>query len=440
MFQSENNFNETLPKVVVLGAGFGGLWAVKALSSAPVNVTLIDRNNYHTFLPLLYQVGAAELEAGSIAYPIRTMIRKMRNTKFVMTDVRKIDTQRQVVEGYNKEQIPYDYLIIAAGSVTQFFNTPGAERYCFQLKTVEQAILLRNHILNCFERALRTQRIQDRRRILTFTIIGGGATGVEFAGALAELVYGPLVKDYPDIDFKKDVRISLIEAAKSVLLSYPPQLQEYTTNRLRKMGVEVLLETFVTSVTQSTIQLKDRGVMSTETVVWTAGVSGSPIAEKWGLPTGRNSRALVNPTLQVDNLPNVYVVGDLAAVKTLSAPHPMLAPVATQQGMLAARNIIRQINKEPLADFHYNDRGSMVTIGRNKAVAMVGKKTFTGFIAWFLWLIIHLMNLVGFKNRITVLISWAWDYLFYERSVRIILPFKRVTHVKLKPPQDDNVN
>lgn len=413
------------PKVVIIGAGFAGLWVAKKLNKQPVEAFLIDKTNYHTFLPLLYQVAAAEIEPEEIAYPVRTILRDMKNVDFVMTEIHSIDFDKQLV--ISKDiTIAYDYLVIAAGSATQFFNTPGALEHSYQLKSLEHAIMLRSQILRCFELAVVEGDEARRKRLLTFTIIGGGATGVEFAGALAELVHGPLVKDFPTINFD-EVRVLLLEAANGVLLSYPKSLQDYTVESLRGMGVDVMLETFVSEVTENSVVLKDKGIIETETVVWTAGVKGESIAESIGLPCSRSGRVNVLPTLQVENHENIYVIGDIAGFEQDGEALPMLAPVATQQGQVAAQNILNQIDGKPTEQFKYVDRGMMVTIGRKKAIALVGTKPFKGLFAWIMWLVIHLYNLIGFKNRIVVFLHWANDYIFYERAIRLILPFKKTS-------------
>ena len=412
------------PRVVVVGAGFGGLWAARTLSRSPVEVLLLDRNNYHTFLALLYQVATAELGPEEIAYPMRSTLRKLPNVHFAMAEVKKVDLAGDIVEsdGY---VIPYDFLILATGSVSHFFDMPGAAEYAFPLKTLEQAISLRNHILCCFERAVNEPDAERRQRLLTFAIVGGGPTGVEFAGAMAELVRGPLVKDFPTLDFRK-VSVVLLEAADSLLSSLTERLRSYALARLSKMGVDVRLQTTVSQFTREAVHMKDGSVIPTETVVWTAGVRGDPVAQMWGLPTTRDGRVAVLPTLQVPGHPKVYVIGDLASVEEDGHPLPMVAPVATQQGVAAARNIMRQIAGRDPQPFHYQDKGTMATIGRNAAVAHLGWRDFTGFPAWALWLAVHLFRLIGFRNRLLVLINWAWDYLFYERGVRLILPVETV--------------
>ncbi len=413
------------PRVVIVGAGFGGLWAARALAHFPVDVLLIDRNNYHTFLPLLYQVAAAELGPEDIVHPVRSILRRLPNADFALAEVSKIDFRARWVET-NGASIPYDYLILAAGSTTHFFGVPGGAEHAFALKTLEQGIRLRNHILTCFERAAKSGSAEARRRLLTFVIVGGGPTGVEFAGALAELLRRPLVRDFPRLDFR-EARVVLLEAAESLLPGLPERLRAYALARLRRMGVEVLLKAAVDRVTAQAAHLKDGSVLPSETVVWTAGVRGHPLAETWGLPTVRSGRVATLPTLQVQDYPEIYVIGDLANFEEGGRPLPMIAPVAIQQGRAAAENIKRQISGQAPVPFHYRDRGTMATIGRNAAVAYLAGKAFTGFPAWLIWLGVHLFNLIGFRNRLIVLINWAWDYFLYERAVRLVLPSERTS-------------
>ena len=412
--------NIKLPRVVILGAGFGGLWSARLLARSQVEVLVLDRNNFHTFLPLLYQVAAAELEPEDIVYPLRSILRGYSNVQFLMNQVTRIDLDAKMVEtkDYN---FSYDYLILAAGSTSFFFGIIGAEQHAFQLKTLEQAIKLRNHILYCFERALCESDAELRRRMLTFAIVGGGPTGVEFAGAQAELIRGPLIKDYPALNFK-EVRVILLEATDHLLTGFPTRLQSYAVSRLRSMGIEVQLEAVVSEITSHSLQLKNGDVIPLETVVWTAGVRGLPLDHTGELPAARNGRIKVLSTLQIPEHPEVYVVGDLAQIEESGSPLPMIAPVAIQQGEMAARNIARQLAGRELLPFHYKDPGTMVTIGRNSAAALVKGRAFTGFPAWLLWLGVHLYNLIGFRNRLLVMINWAWDYLLYDRAVRLITP------------------
>ncbi len=408
------------PRVVIVGAGFGGLWAARTLAGALVDVLLIDRNNYHTFLPLLYQVAAAELEPEQIIYPVRTMLRKLPNAGFIMAKVTGLDPASQTIE-VNGSIIPYDYLVLAMGSTSHYFDIPGAAEYAFPLKTLEQGTAIRNHILCSFERAVYETDEEKRQRLLTFTIVGGGATGVEFAGALAELIRGPLTKDYPKIDFKK-VKIILLEAADSLISMMPDELRRYAFERLRWMGVDVRLKTTVSRIEPDAVYLGDGSPIPTEAVIWTAGVRGEPMAQAWGLPTARAGRVTVLETLQLADYPNIYVVGDLSYLEEDHHPLPLVAPVAVQQGVTAAENIKRQIKGQRLKPFRYNDRGTMVTIGRNAAVARIGNRSYTGFFAWVVWLVIHLLNLIGFRNRLLVMINWSWYYFFFEHAVRFIFP------------------
>jgi len=408
------------PKVVILGAGFGGLWSARLLARFQADIVVLDRNNFHTFLPLLYQVAAAELEPEEIVYPLRSILRRYPNVQFLMNQVTRIDIDAKVVETKD-HTFPYDFLILAMGSASHFFGIPGAEQHAFQLKTLEQAIRLRNHILYCFERALCEPQAEIRRRMLTFAIVGGGPTGVEFAGALAELIRGPLIKDYPTLDFN-EVRVILLEATDHLLTGFPERLQNYAVSRLRRMGIEVQLEAAVSEIGPQSLRLKDGSLIPLETVVWTAGVRGLPLEHTGELPVARNGRISVAPTLQIPEHPEIYVVGDLAHIEEDGSPLPMVAPVAIQQGEMAARNIARQLAGVQPLPFHYKDPGTMVTIGRNSAVALVKGRSFTGFPAWLLWLGVHLYNLIGFRNRLLVMINWAWDYLLYDRAVRLITP------------------
>ncbi len=412
---------KTQPHVVVLGAGFGGLWAARALAGKPVRVTLVDRHNYHAFWPLLYQVAAAELEIEQIAYPVRRILRREKNISFYMAEVTDIDFEEQLLHT-RRRTLAFDYLIFAPGSTSSYFDIEGAERYTYALKTMEEGLALRNQLLRCFELAVQEGDADRRRQLLTFVIVGGGPTGIEYAGALSELIYGPMRKDYHGLRIE-DVNVVLVEMQDRLLPTMPAKLGHYARKRLEDRRVDVRLETAVACVTDSEVVLKDGSVLPTETVVWTAGVRGAPLAESSGLPTTRGGRVPVLPSLQVDGYENVYVVGDLAAFDGPDGePLPMLAPVAMQQGSHAAANVLRQVEgREPLP-FAYRDRGSMATIGRTAAVADIFGRAFTGFLAWLIWLAVHLAQLIGFRNRLVVLINWAWSYLFFERMVRIILP------------------
>jgi NADH dehydrogenase len=409
------------PQVVIVGAGFGGLWAARALAKEDVAVRLLDKNNYHTFLPLLYQVAAAELEPGLIARPVRGLVSRQANARFVMAEVQRIDLDRQVV--YSADQaFPYDYLILAPGSVNFFFGVPGAASHSFTLKSVEEGVALRNHVLRCIEQAaqLPAEAVEERQRLLTFVVIGGGPTGVEFSGALAELLFQPLVKDFPELRLKQEARVILLEATGRLLQGVGGG--EYAQRRLAAMGVEVRLDATVAEISADAVLLAGGEALATASPVWTAGVSGAPLASEPPLERVRGGRIPVRPTLQALHHDNVFVVGDTAYLEQDGVMLPGVAQVAMQQGDQAARNIAAMQRGLPPQPFRYRDKGAMATIGRNAAVAQVRGRLFTGFIAWLIWLAVHIFFLIGFRNRLAVLLNWAWDYLFYESAVRLILP------------------
>lgn len=423
-----------LPTVVILGAGFGGLWATRTLAHAPVNLRLIDRHNYHTFFPLLYQVGAAELEAEDIAAPVRHIFRGAPRFQFYLSEVEDIDLTNRIVKISNAS-LHYDYLVIGLGSQPNFYNIPGADQYPFTLKTVDQGVALRNHILTCFERAAYESDPVRCQEWLTFAIVGGGPTGVEFAGALAELIRGSLHRDYPRLELSK-TRVLLLEAEENLLKGFPEGLGKYARRRLERMGVEVQEGAKVVEIDSQSVRLETGEMISTDTVVWTAGVRGIP-GGQWGLPTARNGQVEIQPTLQVPGHPEVYVVGDLARTVQNGTVLPQVAQVAIQQGEWAGKNILRQLAGKETLPFHYRDKGMLAEIGRNAAAAEVGGHSFTGFPAWLLWLGVHIFYLIGFRNRLLVLINWAWNYFFSEQGVRMIVPAKLDEPVRL--PEHDTV-
>ena len=414
------------PRVVIVGAGFGGLAAVRHLAKAPVRITVVDRNNYHSFLPLVYQVAAAELETTDIAYPVRSILRRKRTVEFILAEVQGVDLDKKVLLT-GGAPIPYDFLILAPGSGPNTFGIPGAKEYAFPLTTVPHAVNLRNQILRCFEEAAHEPDPERRQAALTFVVVGGGATGVEYAGALTELIHGPLVKDHRTLNVG-EMRVILLEALDSLLPVLPDKLRAYTAARLKKVGVDVRLKTPVAQVTPESVILKDGTVIPTHTVVWTAGVQGDPRFKASGLPVTPNGRVAVLPTLQVPDHPEAYVIGDLAYMPQNGSAVPMVASGAVQEATVATANILRQIRGEEPQPFSYKSPGMMVTIGRNAGVASlplpVIRRTvnFAGFFAWFAWLAVHLFLLIGFRNRILVMINWAWDYFFFERAVRLIVP------------------
>jgi len=413
------------PKVVIIGAGFGGLYAAKHLANQPVDVLLIDRNNFHTFTPLLYQVATSALDPSEIAYPIRSIFRKKRNIQFLLGQVLEIDTEHQSLlvktNGQTREE-PYDYLVIAAGSVTNFFGNAGLEQYAFELKTLSDAVVLRNHILKLFEKAAWTDDAQYKAALKTLVVVGGGPTGLETAGALYELYNYVLKKEYantPDMEAK----VILLEATDKLLAPYPSRLQQAALNQLQSLGVEVILDATVEEVTAHQVRLKDGRIIPTYTLVWSAGVKASPLAEMLKVPLQRGGRIPVEPTLKVIGYENIYAIGDIAYLEYPNGqPYAQVIQVAQQQGTRAAQNILRRLQGQPEEAFKYFDLGIMATIGRSRAVAWIFNRIqLSGFIAWLAWLGLHLVTLIGFRNRAVVLISWAWNYISYDRAVRIIL-------------------
>lgn len=408
------------PRVVVVGAGFGGLWAVRGLQNRPVDVVLLDRNNYHTFFPLLYQVAAAELGPTDIAHPIRSIFRRARNVSVRMAAMTGLDAdgRRVLTDG---GPIEYDYLVLALGSESNFFGVPGAAEHAFPLRWMSDAIPLRHHVLTRFE-AASVVPPQRRTDLLTFAVVGGGPTGVEYAGALSELVFGPLLRDFPQVS-ASDVRIELIEASDSLLRGMPAKLAEYAGGRLERRRVVVRLNTTVEEVEAHGVRLSGGEWLGTDTVVWSAGVQGEPRAAAWGLPVARGGRVPVSPSLALGDRPEVFVIGDLAYLEDAQGhPLPQVAQVAVQQGRRVARNILRAVSgREPEA-FRYRDPGMLAVIGRNAAVADVFGFAFKGLTAWVLWLGIHISWLIGFRNRALVLLNWGWNYVFFRRAVRLILP------------------
>lgn len=406
-------------KVIIVGAGFGGIWAAEQFAKTNVDVHIIDKNNYHTFLPLLYQVAAAELEPERIAKPVRGILRQYANITFTMAAVEGVDLEQQIVITEN-HSYPYDYLILAMGSTNHYFDIPGAAEHSYTLKSVEEGIMLRNRILQRVEAADQTDDAAERARLLTFVIVGGGPTGVEYAGALSELLYQPLEKDFPKLNLRQEAKVVLIEALDKLLQGIGGS--DYAYKRLTDMGVEVRLNTMVEEIKPTAVLLGDGTTIPTDTTVWTAGVRGVTLEKELDLERVRGGRIPIRPTLQTNPHENVFVIGDLAYLEQDGSMLPGVAQVAMQEGTHAAQNILKLIEGQPAEPFRYNDKGSMATIGRNAAVANIGGRLYTGFIAWIIWLVIHIFFLIGFRNRLGVLTNWAWNYIFYDRVVRLILP------------------
>ena len=404
--------------VVVVGAGFGGLRAARALRRAPVQVVLVDRNNYHLFQPLLYQVATAGLEPEEIAKPARAILRGQKNFDFRMVDVTRVDFAAKRLET-SGGPMDYDFLVLAPGGETNFFGLESMQRHGLGLKDIPDAIEIRNRVLTCFEQAMLEPDAERRRALLTFIVVGGGPTGVEMAGALSELIRLVLVKDYPRLNIK-DVRILLLEATDKLLAAMPERLREAAAKTLWRKYVEVRFGAMVADYDGQRLRLKSGEVIPAQTVIWAAGVRASPLNATLSLPAAQQGRIPVEPTLQVTGHPEVFIIGDAAYREQDGEPLPMVAPVAIQMGQSVARNIKRLLRGQPLEPFRYRDQGTLATIGRNAAVANVYGIKATGFVAWVMWLGIHIIQLIGFRNKLFVLINWAWDYFFYERAARLI--------------------
>ncbi len=410
---------KTLPHIVIIGAGFGGMEVARRLAKAPVRITLIDKHNYHLFQPLLYQVAIAGLVPSQIAYPLRTIFRKQKNLTFQMGAVTKVNLESRYIK-MDGSVIAYDYLVLAVGGQTNFFGNQSVEQNGFQLKSIESAIALRNHLLNIFEQANREVDADIRKAMLTFVVVGGGPTGVETAGALAELITHVLAKDYPHMDMS-DVRVLLLEAGKSVMTSFPAELRKATTDLLKSKKVEVLINTKLIDYNGRIITLGDGGQINTHTLIWTAGVKAAGMLDSLQVEQAGSGRVRVAASLQVKAHAEVFVIGDAAYLENSDGqPLPMLSTVAIQQGKLTAQNIQKIIKGEKPKTFHYKDPGLLATIGRNAAVARIWGLSFSGFIAWLIWVFLHIFRLIGFRNRLLVLINWAWEYFFYENQVRLI--------------------
>ncbi len=411
-------------KVVIIGAGFGGLNAAKALRFAPVDVLLIDANNFHTFQPLLYQVATAALDTGDVAHQVRQVFANQRNFRFRRGRVVAIDSNERTVALADGALIGYDYLIVAAGAVYSDFGVPGVRDHAFVLKSLERAAALRSHILERFERAA-VDPAAIERGALTFVVVGAGPTGVEMAGALSELFTRVLPADYPELDLRL-ARVVLIEGGPEVLPTFGPRSRRYAERVLRRRGVDVRLSSTVAAVAGSTVTLKSGEVIPCETVVWAAGVTASPVANALGAPQGRGGRIVVEADLSLEDHPEVFVVGDMAAsTDAAGALLPQVAQVAIQGGKHAARTIVRRLQGRAPEPFRYRDLGSMAIVGRSSGIAelspALGGVRLRGFVGWLGWLFLHLIYLPGYRNRLSALISWAYNFFTYDRHARLIL-------------------
>jgi NADH dehydrogenase len=423
------------PHVVVIGGGFGGLYAARTLARVPVRVTVVDRRNHHLFQPLLYQVATAALNPSDIAYPIRSVLRRQKNTRVLLGNVLGIDATARTIH-LDVGELAYDYCIVATGATHSYFGHDEWETRAPGLKTIEDALEIRRRVLYAFEAAEREARPEARRSWLTFVIVGAGPTGVEVAGTLAEVAHHTLARDFRHID-PAQARVILVEGAPRVLTTYPPELSEKAQRQLEHLGVHVRLGCQVTKIDASGVTCGGEQIEA-RTVIWGAGVRASPLGKSLGAPLDRVGRVQVTPYLTVPGHDELLVIGDLAAAVSDGKPVPGVAPAAMQMGRYAARSIARTIAGKPREPFHYRDKGSLATIGRKAGIADFGRVRLSGFLAWLAWLLIHIFFLIGFRNRVLVLIEWAWAYVTYERGARLITgevppPAEAGVPVKLAP-------
>jgi len=407
------------PSVVIIGGGFGGLQAAKRLGNKPVEVTLIDRKNHHTFQPLLYQVATAVLSPGEIASPIRRILYKYKNVEVVLGEAADFDKKNRLVKMHDCSSIPYDYLIIAAGARHSYFGHDEWEEEAPGLKTVEDAVEIRRRVLLAFELAERDALLNGTHEPLIFAVVGGGPTGVELAGAIAGIARQALAKDFKLIDTTK-ARVMLFEGSNRVLGTFAEVLSLKAKEQLEDLGVEVHLNSMVSAIEPGRIKVNEEW-FECSVALWATGVAASPLGKKLDVETDRAGRVFVNPDLTIPGCENVFVIGDMASVKQADGtPVPGVSPAAMQMADNAASNILRDLKGEPRRNFKYVDKGSMATIGRNKAIAEIKGWKFSGFIAWLMWLFLHVIFLIGFRNRLAVLTEWVWAYFTRERSARLI--------------------
>jgi len=420
--------SEHSPKqVVIVGGGFGGLEAAKKLARLPVLITLVDRRNHHTFQPLLYQVATAGLSPAEIAAPIREVLAKYDNVEVLLGEVLGFDLERRIVKLHAFE-LPYDYLVVAAGASHAYFGHDDWEPLAPGLKTVEDALEMRRRILLAYEIAEREAAVSGHHRPLSFVVVGAGPTGVELAGTLAEIARKSLADNFRNID-PAETRILLIEAGPDVLSAYPPDLRQSAVEQLQRLGVEVRTNSAVTDVRSGEVMVGNEAIPAA-VVLWAAGVSASPLGRASGAPVDRAGRVLVEPDLSIPGHREVFVIGDLASLQHADGTLlPGVAPVAMQQGRYVARQIAFDLAGSPRENFHYVDKGSLATIGRAAAIAQFGKLHISGLLAWLSWLFVHIFFLIGFRNRVLVMIQWAWSYLTYARSARLITGESRVMSV-----------
>lgn len=414
--------NSNKKRVVIIGGGFGGIQLIQTLRKAGFQIVLIDKNNFHTFQPLLYQVATAGLEPDSIAYPLRKMFFGVSDFYFRMAEVKKIEPEKSQVST-DIGDLNYDYLVIATGSQTNFFGNDNVEKYSMPMKTVAEALDLRSLMLQNFEKALLTKDLSERERLMNFVIVGGGPTGVELAGALSELKNHVLPKDYPDLDFRR-MDVHLLEAGPQVLGPMSEKSSKRSAQYLEEMGVKVWLNTPVINYDGKIVKTETKELPA-ETLIWAAGVKGTviPGIDENAIERGRY---LTDEFNLINGTKNIYAIGDVALMKTEDYPggHPQVAPTAMQQGVLLGKNLKRIKAGKEIKPFQYKDKGSMATIGRNRAVVDFNKLHFGGFSGWLVWMLVHLLSLVGFRNKVITLLNWVWNYINYDRGVRLIIrPF-----------------
>lgn len=407
------------PRVVIVGAGFGGLAAAKALRRLPVDGLLVERHNYHLFQPLLYQVASGLLDPSEIAHPVRTVLRRVRNVDVLMAEVTGVDAAARQLHT-SAGPVPYDMLVVASGSATNFFGIRDLEHHATGLKHLPEALRLRARVLDAFEQAAACPDPARRARLLTFAVVGGGPTGVECAGAFAELFRHVLPKDFPRLDFS-EVQLVLLEGTNQVLGTFAPRLGRKAAKTLQRKGVRLLLNRQVRDADGGALVLDDGQRIDAATVIWTAGVRAEPVAAMLGAPAGSLGRVAITSQLHLQDHPEIFVIGDLAELQHGAAPLPMLAPVAIQQGQHVARVIRARLAGRPEPSFHYRDKGTMATIGRGAAVAQIGPIHVNGLIGWLLWIFVHLIYLIGFRSRIIAIATWGWNFFFYDRPVRLII-------------------
>ncbi len=410
---------ERKPKVIIVGGGFGGLWAAKALANKPVDVTLIDRKNHHVFQPLLYQVATAVLSPGEIASPIRRILHYAKNIEVILGEVIGFDTINKRVKLDAFSEVEYDYLIVAAGARHAYFGHDEWEVSAPGLKTLEDAVEIRRRVLLAFELAERDAYLKGSHEQLNFVVVGGGPTGVELAGAIADIARQALAKDFKAIDTRK-ARVILFEGSDRVLGTFASDLSESARSQLEDLGVEVRLNSFVSDIAPGKIKVGEDWI-DCDVVLWATGVAASPIGKLLGVETDKAGRVFVQSDLTIPGHENVFVIGDMASLKQESGePVPGVSPAAMQMGTVTAENILADLNGGKRQKFKYVDKGTMATIGRSKAIAQLGGLKFKGFIAWMMWLGLHVFFLIGFRNRIIVMLEWFWAYLTRERSARLI--------------------